>query len=80
MPAKRSIPYLLDLTRLHSQVAYILAGLTAGGGTIGFLRAGSVPSMVAGCGVGALYVDLSKTSLSLDCREMSLSTSVADHR
>lgn len=48
--------YMSSNTSLpRSQIAYILAGLTAGGGTIGFLRAGSVPSMVAGCGVGALY-------------------------
>ncbi|EMC95270.1 hypothetical protein BAUCODRAFT_123733 [Baudoinia panamericana UAMH 10762] len=39
---------------LHS-IAYILAGLTAGGGITGYIRAGSVPSMVAGCSVGALY-------------------------
>ncbi|KAI9695636.1 MAG: hypothetical protein M1820_008483 [Bogoriella megaspora] len=38
-----------------SQIAYILAGLTAGGGTIGYVRTGSVPSITAGCTVGALY-------------------------
>nr|POE48345.1 tmem14 protein like [Quercus suber] len=38
-----------------SQIAYILAGLTAGGGITGYVRAGSVPSLVAGCSVGALY-------------------------
>ncbi|KAK5696810.1 hypothetical protein LTR97_008114 [Elasticomyces elasticus] len=36
-------------------VAFILAGLTAGGGITGYIRAGSVPSMVAGCSVGLLY-------------------------
>jgi uncharacterized membrane protein (UPF0136 family) len=38
-----------------SQVGYILATLTAGGGTIGYLRTGSIPSVAAGCTVGALY-------------------------
>ena len=38
-----------------SQVGYILASLTAGGGTIGYLRTGSIPSVAAGCTVGALY-------------------------
>ncbi|KAL1311646.1 hypothetical protein AAFC00_001756 [Neodothiora populina] len=36
-------------------IAYILASLTAGGGTIGYARTGSIPSVAAGCTVGALY-------------------------
>ncbi|KAH7034942.1 transmembrane protein 14C [Microdochium trichocladiopsis] len=36
-------------------IAYILGGLTATGGTIGFLRTRSVPSIVAGLTVGLLY-------------------------
>ena len=40
---------------MYSQIAYILATLTAGGGITGYARAGSVPSLIAGCGVGALY-------------------------
>ncbi|KAI4787906.1 hypothetical protein E4T44_13566 [Aureobasidium sp. EXF-8845] len=36
-------------------VAYILAALTAGGGITGYVRTGSVPSIAAGCSVGALY-------------------------
>ncbi|KAI0136458.1 upf0136 domain-containing protein [Xylariales sp. AK1849] len=36
-------------------IAYVLGGLTAGGGTIGFLKTGSVPSVAAGCTVGLLY-------------------------
>ncbi|KAI4719124.1 hypothetical protein E4T48_04638 [Aureobasidium sp. EXF-10727] len=36
-------------------VAYILAALTAGGGTTGYVRTGSVPSIAAGVSVGALY-------------------------
>lgn len=43
------------LTSLTSQIAYILAALTAGGGITGYVRAGSVPSLAAGCTVGALY-------------------------
>ncbi|WPH02664.1 putative UPF0136 membrane protein [Acrodontium crateriforme] len=38
-----------------SQIAYLLAALTAGGGITGYARAGSVPSLAAGCSVGALY-------------------------
>lgn len=38
-----------------STVAYILASLTAGGGSLGYIRTGSVPSIAAGVSVGALY-------------------------
>ncbi|KAJ9625048.1 LETM1 domain-containing protein ylh47 [Taxawa tesnikishii (nom. ined.)] len=38
-----------------STIAYVLASLTAGGGTMGYARTGSVPSIAAGCTVGALY-------------------------
>lgn len=38
-----------------STTAYILATLTAGGGITGYIRTGSVPSIAAGCTVGALY-------------------------
>ncbi|KAH8675403.1 transmembrane proteins 14C-domain-containing protein [Xylariales sp. PMI_506] len=36
-------------------IAYVLGSLTAGGGTIGYLRTGSVPSIAAGWTVGILY-------------------------
>ncbi|KAM3065973.1 hypothetical protein ACMFMG_009805 [Clarireedia jacksonii] len=36
--------------------AYILGALTAGGGTMGYVRTGSVPSIVAGVTVGSLYL------------------------
>ncbi|KAI9736892.1 MAG: hypothetical protein M1818_005943 [Claussenomyces sp. TS43310] len=35
--------------------AYVLGALTAGGGIVGYLRAGSIPSLVAGVTVGSLY-------------------------
>lgn len=34
--------------------AYIIGALTAGGGTFGYLKTGSVPSIVAGLTVGTL--------------------------
>ncbi|TGJ87775.1 hypothetical protein E0Z10_g973 [Xylaria hypoxylon] len=36
-------------------IAYVLGALTAGGGTMGYARTGSVPSIVAGVTVGLLY-------------------------
>jgi uncharacterized membrane protein (UPF0136 family) len=34
--------------------SFILAALTASGGIIGYARTGSLPSVIAGCTVGAL--------------------------
>jgi len=36
--------------------AYVIGALTAGGGTFGFIKTGSVPSIVAGVTVGVLYI------------------------
>lgn len=36
--------------------AYIIGALTAGGGTFGYVKTGSVPSIVAGLTVGTLYL------------------------
>ncbi|TVY80974.1 TMEM14 protein-like protein, partial [Lachnellula suecica] len=36
--------------------AYILGALTAGGGTFGYIKTGSIPSVVAGVTVGTLYM------------------------
>ncbi|KAF2013369.1 TMEM14-domain-containing protein [Aaosphaeria arxii CBS 175.79] len=37
-------------------VALVLGSLTAGGGTIGYVRTGSIPSIAAGLTVGSLYI------------------------
>ncbi|KAI2467221.1 transmembrane proteins 14C-domain-containing protein [Annulohypoxylon bovei var. microspora] len=36
-------------------IAFILGALTAGGGTMGYVKTGSVPSIAAGWTVGILY-------------------------
>ncbi|CAG8983538.1 hypothetical protein HYALB_00004339 [Hymenoscyphus albidus] len=36
--------------------AYIIGALTAGGGTFGYLKSGSIPSIAAGLTVGTLYL------------------------
>ncbi|KAI1438019.1 transmembrane proteins 14C-domain-containing protein [Xylaria sp. CBS 124048] len=36
-------------------IAYVLGALTAGGGTFGYIRTGSIPSVAAGVTVGLLY-------------------------
>ncbi|KAK6330238.1 hypothetical protein TWF730_004733 [Orbilia blumenaviensis] len=35
--------------------AFTLAALCAFGGTMGFIRTGSIPSLAAGLGIGAMY-------------------------
>jgi len=39
----------------QDQIAFFLGLLTAGGGITGYVRTGSIPSVAAGCTVGALY-------------------------
>ncbi|KAF7551680.1 hypothetical protein G7Z17_g4848 [Cylindrodendrum hubeiense] len=36
-------------------IGYVLGALTAGGGTMGYVKSGSLPSIIAGCSVGFLY-------------------------
>ncbi|KAJ8110454.1 hypothetical protein ONZ43_g5865 [Nemania bipapillata] len=36
-------------------IAFVLGALTAGGGTMGYIRTGSIPSIAAGVTVGLLY-------------------------
>ncbi|KAI0378831.1 TMEM14-domain-containing protein [Hypomontagnella monticulosa] len=36
-------------------IAFILGALTAGGGTMGYVKTGSIPSIAAGMTVGILY-------------------------
>jgi len=36
-------------------IAFVLGAITAGGGTLGYIRTGSIPSIAAGGSVGALY-------------------------
>jgi len=36
--------------------AYIIGAITAGGGTFGYVKTGSIPSVVAGVTVGTLYL------------------------
>ncbi|EGP87155.1 uncharacterized protein MYCGRDRAFT_80798 [Zymoseptoria tritici IPO323] len=39
-----------------STIAFVLGALTAGGGITGYVRTGSIPSVTAGCTVGAFYL------------------------
>ncbi|KAH3914473.1 hypothetical protein HBI56_094450 [Parastagonospora nodorum] len=39
-----------------ANIALILGALTAGGGITGYVRTGSLPSVIAGVTVGALYI------------------------
>ncbi|KAF1353686.1 transmembrane proteins 14C-domain-containing protein [Delphinella strobiligena] len=46
---------VITLVSTSITIAFVLASLTAGGGTMGYVRTGSVPSIAAGVSVGALY-------------------------
>lgn len=39
----------------YETASYILAALTSTGGTIGYIKGKSVPSLAAGCSIGLLY-------------------------
>ncbi|KAI0154763.1 transmembrane 14C domain protein [Xylariaceae sp. FL1272] len=47
--------YTSYFTMALGDTAYLLGALTAGGGTMGYVRTGSVPSIAAGMTVGLLY-------------------------
>ncbi|PSS23132.1 hypothetical protein M430DRAFT_116990 [Amorphotheca resinae ATCC 22711] len=41
---------------IEATSAFIVGALTAGGGTFGYIKTGSVPSIAAGLTVGSLYL------------------------
>lgn len=45
---------LTNPCQVNEVPAYVLAALTAGGGITGYIRTGSLPSVIAGTAVGAL--------------------------
>ena len=47
--------------RYLEYTAYVLAGFTAGGGTVGYIITGQVHSILVGCGFGLLCLSLSST-------------------
>jgi hypothetical protein len=50
-------PYICTVSNILKGIeipAYIIGALTAGGGTFGYIKTGSVPSVVAGVTVGTL--------------------------
>jgi uncharacterized membrane protein (UPF0136 family) len=49
--------------------AYILGALTAGGGTFGYIKTGSVPSIAAGLTVGALVRSFTSWHLFADAHD-----------
>lgn len=55
------IVWLLLYKKGIETAAYILGAITAGGGTFGFVKTGSVPSIAAGLTVGTLVDALEKT-------------------
>jgi uncharacterized membrane protein (UPF0136 family) len=55
LPRAQPISILTLPTQSLVQIGYLLAALTAGGGITGYVRTGSMPSVAAGCTVGALY-------------------------
>lgn len=53
---------MLTMTQSLANIALILGALTAGGGITGYVRTGSVPSVVAGVTVGSLVSLCSATA------------------
>ena len=45
----------MDKPAGSSHLNFTLAGVLAGGGCAGYMKAKSMPSLIAGCGLGALY-------------------------
>lgn len=58
--------YKLKMAQGLETPAYIIGALTASGGTFGYIRTGSVPSIAAGVTVGALV----RFSISSHCSKM----------
>ncbi|RYP01336.1 hypothetical protein DL764_006230 [Monosporascus ibericus] len=54
-PSQVPAGQLLTSSQSLQNIAYALGALTASGGTIGFVKTGSVPSIAAGLTVGLLY-------------------------
>ena len=63
-----------------AHLSFTMAGLCAGGGVVGYVRARSVPSVVAGFGCGALFLGsglLIKQGDNVKGHGLALMTSVA---
>ncbi|KAG6061625.1 hypothetical protein E4U17_000784 [Claviceps sp. LM77 group G4] len=52
--SRRDLIHKEEMPQLETS-SYALAALTAGGGLMGFVKSGSVPSLIAGTAVGVLY-------------------------
>ena len=46
----------MDRPTGSSHLSYTMTGLTAAGGVAGFMRSRSAPSLIAGLGIGGLYL------------------------
>jgi uncharacterized membrane protein (UPF0136 family) len=59
------------------QIAFALGAITAGGGITGFVRTGSIPSIVAGVTIGALVRFSPSSSSRGACRKLVAEQNVA---